>query len=47
MATKDVNLLQLVAASVHAAKEAGKIVRDVMRHGDLGIVDKVCIFFVP
>lgn len=38
---KTVNLLNLVSASVYAAEEAGKIVRDVMRRGDLAIVDKV------
>ncbi|XP_054258200.1 3'(2'),5'-bisphosphate nucleotidase 1 [Macrosteles quadrilineatus] len=33
-------LLRLVASSVTAANSAGKIVRDVMKKGDLGIVDK-------
>lgn len=35
-----VNLLELVAVSVKAADHAGTIVRDIMKQGDLGIVDK-------
>lgn len=34
-------LLRLVSSSVVTANIAGKIVRDVMNKGDLGIVDKV------
>lgn len=41
MATNGVNLLKLVSASVFAANQAGKIIRDIMRRGDLAIVEKV------
>lgn len=34
-------VLRLVASSVTAATRAGKIIRDVMSRGDLGIVEKV------
>lgn len=34
-------LLRLLASSVTAANRAGKIIRDVMSRGDLGIVNKV------
>lgn len=34
------NVLKLVSASVCAANHAGRIIRDIMRRGDLGIVDK-------
>ena len=34
-------LLRLVASSISAANHAGKIIRDVMSHGDLAIVEKV------
>lgn len=36
-------LIRLVATSVLAANRAGKIVRDVMSKGDLGIVEKVLV----
>ena len=36
-------LIRLVASSITAANRAGKIIRDVMSQGDLGIVEKVCI----
>ncbi|KAI1295405.1 putative bisphosphate nucleotidase [Halotydeus destructor] len=39
-ASKGVNLLKLVSASVFAANQAGKIVRDVLKKGQLGIIDK-------
>lgn len=35
-------LLRIVASSAVTANYAGKIVRDVMSKGDLGIVEKVC-----
>lgn len=34
-------VLRLLASSVVAAGRAGKIIRDVMSRGDLGIVQKV------
>lgn len=34
-------VLRLISASVSVANQAGKIIRDVMKRGDLGIVDKV------
>lgn len=40
MATSHVNLVNLVAASVYSAKSASKIICDVMKKGELGIVDK-------
>lgn len=34
-------IIRLLASSVTAASRAGKIVRDVMSKGELGIVEKV------
>lgn len=34
-------ILRLVASSITAVNRAGKIIRDVMNQGDLGIVEKV------
>lgn len=34
-------VLKLLASSIRAATRAGKIIRDVMSRGDLGIVEKV------
>jgi 3'(2'), 5'-bisphosphate nucleotidase len=34
-------ILRLVASSITAVNRAGKIIRDVMSEGDLGIVEKV------
>lgn len=34
-------ILRLIASSVTAANRAGKIIRDIMSRGDLGIVEKV------
>lgn len=34
-------ILRLVASSITAVNRAGKIIRDVMSQGDLGIVEKV------
>lgn len=41
--SQQINLLRLVSASVFAADKAAKVVRDVMKGGNLGIVDKVCM----
>lgn len=35
-------ILRLLASSVSAATRAGKIIRDIMASGELGIVEKVC-----
>lgn len=35
-------IVRLLASSVSVAGRAGKIVRDVMSKGELGIVEKVC-----
>lgn len=37
-------ILRLLASSVNVASRAGKIVKDVMSKGDLGIVEKVRFF---
>lgn len=42
MASNPPLLLRLLATSVTAATRAGKIIRDIMSKGDLGIVEKVC-----
>jgi len=34
-------ILRLVASSITAVNRAGKIIRDIMSQGDLGIVEKV------
>lgn len=34
-------VLRLIASSVIAANRAGKIIRDIMSRGELGIVEKV------
>lgn len=34
-------ILRLIASSVTASNRAGKIIRDIMSRGDLGIVEKV------
>lgn len=36
-------IIKLLASSVSVANRAGKIVRDVMSKGELGIVEKVCL----
>jgi len=38
-------VLRLVASSVRVADRSGSIVRDIMKAGNLGIVDKVSQFF--
>lgn len=43
MAQSSPLLLRLIASSVSAANRAGKIIRDVMTHGDLAIVEKVSV----
>jgi len=37
---------RLLASSVSVAHKAGKIIRDVMQKGDLGIIDKVIMLFI-
>lgn len=44
MAQKPALICKLLASSVSIANKAGKIIRDVMQNGDLGIIDKVFIF---
>lgn len=39
-AGRTINLLELVSTSVYAANEAGKIVREILNQGDLGIREK-------
>lgn len=34
-------VLRLLSLSINTAKKAGGIIRDIMRSGDLGIVEKV------
>lgn len=36
-------MVNLISASVAAADKAGTIVRDILKKGDLGIVDKVLL----
>lgn len=36
--------MQIMANSIMIANRAGKIIRDVMSNGELGIVEKVCIY---
>lgn len=43
MSTSIPVIVKLLASSVSVAGRAGKIVRDVMSKGELGIVEKVCI----
>lgn len=38
-------LVRLIASSVVAANRAGKIIRDVMSRGELGVVEKVLLIF--
>ena len=45
MATTAPVILRLVASSVCVARRAGSIIRDVMKKGELGIVEKVPVFF--
>lgn len=39
-------ILRLIASSVTAANRAGKIIRDIMSRGELGIVEKVIHVFL-
>lgn len=41
MAQSPALILRLIASSITAANRAGKIIRDIMSQGDLGIVEKV------
>lgn len=34
-------IMRILAASIQVANRAGTIIRDVMSHGELGIVEKV------
>lgn len=44
MAQGQALVCRLLASSVSVAHKAGKIIRDVMQKGDLGIIDKVNIY---
>ena len=46
MADKAPLLMRIVANAVCVSHRAGKIIRDVMSQGDLGIVEKVIIFML-
>ena len=46
MATSAPVLLRLVSSSVAIANRAGRIIRDIMSKGELGIVEKVGFAFV-
>ena len=46
MATSAPVLLRLVSSSVAIANRAGRIIRDIMSKGELGIVEKVGSAFV-
>lgn len=41
MASQAALILRVMASSIAVANRAGKIIRDVMSKGDLGIVEKV------
>lgn len=45
MSTSVPLIVRLLASSVSVAGRAGKIVRDVMSKGELGIIEKVGIYF--
>lgn len=44
MAERTSLVLRLIASSVVVANRAGKIIRDIMSRGELGIVEKVCTY---
>lgn len=44
MAANPPLILRLLATSVKAVERAGRIIRDVRKSGNLGIVEKVCDF---
>lgn len=46
MSTSAPLIVRLLASSVSVAGRAGKIVRDVMSKGELGIIEKVRIIFI-
>lgn len=46
MAQAPALVCRLLASSVSVAHKAGKIIRDVMQKGDLGIIDKVNIMYI-
>lgn len=37
-------LMRILSSSITVANRAGEIIRDIMRKGELGIIDKVFIF---
>lgn len=39
-------ILRLLSASVVAANRAGRVIRDVMKSGELSVVDKVSVVSV-
>ena len=39
-------LLRLISSSIAIANHAGNIIRDVMTKGELGIVEKVAIYYI-
>lgn len=43
MAQKPALICKLLASSVSITHKAGKIIRDIMQKGDLGIIDKVIL----
>lgn len=46
MAQRAALICRLLASSVSISHKAGKIIRDVMQKGDLGIIDKVKIIYI-
>lgn len=46
MAQTPALICRLLASSVSITHKAGKIIRDIMQNGDLGIIDKVFIFLI-
>lgn len=39
-------LMRLVSSSVAVANRAGGIIRNILKTGSLGVVDKVCVFIL-
>lgn len=37
-------VMRIMASSIMIANRSGQIIRDVMSNGELGIVEKVCLF---
>lgn len=38
--------MRLVSSSVAVANRAGGIIRNILKTGSLGVVDKVCVFII-